>query len=147
MTHAVPLLDSSAQCCWHATCESLTCVTHPSLRLGLYFDLGLDIPACLQALKSVPHAAKVKTVGCRELERSVEFADQHGEKQSSSAMVTFCDRSLHDFLTFACPHAYSISCRSNGASVALNSQVVPGTRHSAECIGWYRYPRSRTRTA
>ncbi|CAM9605269.1 unnamed protein product [Ectocarpus sp. 6 AP-2014] len=32
----------------------------------------------VQALKSVPHAAKVKTVGCRELERSVEFADQHG---------------------------------------------------------------------
>eukprot|EP00903_Cladosiphon_okamuranus_P012750 g11920.t1 len=32
----------------------------------------------VQALKSVPHVAKVQTVGCRELERSVEFADQHG---------------------------------------------------------------------
>lgn len=37
------------------------------------------MPLPLQALKSVPHAAKVQTVGCRELERSVEFADQHGE--------------------------------------------------------------------
>eukprot|EP00752_Nemacystus_decipiens_P003343 g3092.t1 len=32
----------------------------------------------VQALKSVPHAAKVHTVGCRDLERSIEFADQHG---------------------------------------------------------------------
>ncbi|CAM9127419.1 unnamed protein product [Hapterophycus canaliculatus] len=32
----------------------------------------------VQALKSVPHAAKVYTVGCRELERSIQFADQHG---------------------------------------------------------------------
>lgn len=32
-----------------------------------------------QAIKSVPHAARVQTVGCRELDRSIAFADQHGE--------------------------------------------------------------------
>ena len=39
------------------------------------------MPVSLQALKSVPHAARVQTVGCRELERCIEFADQHGELQ------------------------------------------------------------------
>lgn len=41
-----------------------------------------------QALKSVPHAAKVQTVGCRDLERSIEFADQHGEPSFPRAGFT-----------------------------------------------------------
>lgn len=46
----------------------------------------LPVPVSLQSLKSVPHAAKVQTVGCRELERSVEFADQHGERHNFSSL-------------------------------------------------------------
>ena len=40
-----------------------------------------------QALKSIPHAAKVQTVGCRELDRSIEFADLHGENSPQLPVV------------------------------------------------------------
>lgn len=54
-----------------------------------------------QALKSVPHAAKVQTVGCRELDRSIEFADLHGENSPQLPVVfrsMFCwERTYADF--------------------------------------------------
>lgn len=53
---------------------------------------GSRTPASLQALKSVPHAAKVQTVGCRELERSIEFAHQHGETLTANPA---CIRRFH----------------------------------------------------